>query len=178
MSSASIRSVLDPDQEENPNKGLTLAKRLLDAAQFLRNLSTRLRFGELSRAPLQLIRFELLPDVVECDWLARLPDPWDVDLPFEVRERHKSLQTLKDAIDVRALLFTVMPQLETAYLRVYRPTPTSKRELILTGYVQRNDNPARAFHSLAMRAKVLGFRFHLEGDSLRSSSPETQTRRR
>ena len=81
-----------------------LVKQLYKASQFLRGLNVQMRFGELSRAPLRLIRLQILDEVVECDWLARSPDPWDIDLSRSVRERHLSLQTLRDAIDVRALL--------------------------------------------------------------------------
>jgi hypothetical protein len=64
-----------------------------------------------------------------------------------------------------ALLFDVLPDVETADLRVYRQTEGLGRELIITGCVQRNDHSSRSIHSLAMRAKVLGFRFNLEGDT-------------
>jgi hypothetical protein len=125
-----------------------------------------MRYGKLSRAPLHLLRFNMLGEDVKCDWLARAPDPWDADLSRHVRERHLSLQTLKDAIDVRGLLFDVLRDVETADLRVYRQAPGFARELIITGCVQRNDHSSRSIHSLAMRAKILGFRFYLEGDTL------------
>jgi len=60
------------------------------------------------------------------------------------------------------LLFHAIPDAHTAYLRVYREGAAQIREMIVTGCAQRNDNSARAVHSLAMRAKVLGFRFRLE----------------
>lgn len=147
-----------------------LVKQLYKASQFLRGLNVQMRFGELSRAPLRLIRLQILDEVVECDWLARSPDPWDVDLSRSVRERHLSLQTLRDAIDVRALLFNLMPQVETAHFRVYREFPDYTREMIITGCAQRNDHTSRDVHSLVMRAKVLGFRFDMEGDTLRKLS--------
>lgn len=143
-----------------------LAEQLCDVSRFFRDLRIRMRYGELSRAPLRLLRFNLLGEDVKCDWLARVPDPWDADLSEHVRERHLSLQTLRDAIDVRGLLFDVLRDVATADLRVYRQTPGFARELIITGCVQRNDHSSRSIHSLAMRAKILGFRFYLEGDTL------------
>lgn len=141
MSFTSTLSRFDSDREDlwfrdRPK----LAKQLWNASQFLRGLRIQMRFGELSRAPLQLLRFQMLAGVVECDWLARLPDPWDEDLPQGVRQRHASLQTLKDAIEVRALLFDTLPQIDTAHFLVYRESPSFAREMIITGCAQRNDN--------------------------------------
>lgn len=144
-----------------------LAEQFCNVGQFLRKLRIQLRFGELTRAPLRLLRLNILGEIVKCDWLARTSDPWDADLSQGARERHASLQALKDAIDVRALLFETMPHVETGDFRVYRETPNFARELIITGCVQRNDHSSRSIHSIAMRAKVLGFRFYLEGDVLR-----------
>lgn len=139
-----------------------LTEQLYGLSHFLFRLRTQMRFGELTRAPLKLLRLQIAGDVVECDWLARSADPWDADLPARVGRRHSSLQTLRDAIDVRALLFHTIPDAETAHLRIYREDAEHMRETIVTGCAQRNDNSARTVHSLAMRAKVLGFRFRLE----------------
>ena len=151
-----------------------MAKQICEAGRFLRELRVQMRFGDLSRAPLQLLRFQILGEIVECDWLARAPDPWDADLSQSVRRRHTSLQALKDSIDVRAFLFAILPQIETAYFRVYRESPCETREMIITGCAQRNDNSARNIHSLAMRAKVLGFRFCMEEDALSEIPAEKQ----
>jgi hypothetical protein len=177
MSSASVTSQIVPNQKEWWSKGSSgLARQLFDTSQLLRGFRVRMRFGELSRAPLQLLRFQFLSpsQVVECDWIARLPDPWDVDLPQRIRQRHASLQALKDAIDVRALLFDTLPQISEAYFRVYRESPSSAREMIISGCAQRNDNSSRCVRSLAMRAKVLGFRFNLEEDVLSGIPVEQQ----
>jgi hypothetical protein len=147
-----------------------LVKQLCKASQFLQCLRTQMRFGELTRAPIRLMRLQVIDDVVECDWLARSPDPWDVDLARSVQRRHVSLQALRDAIDVRALLFDIMPQVEMAYFRVYRESADYMREMIITGCAHRNDHTSRDVHSLAMRAKVLGFRFDLESDTFRKLS--------
>ncbi len=129
MSSTSVTSPFELDQEDWWSRGSSkLARRLCEASQFLRNLHVRMRFRRTSRAPLQLLRFQVLGEVAECDWLARLPDPWDADLSEGIRHRHTSLQALKDAIDVRALMFGTLPQIETAYFRAYRESHVYGRE--------------------------------------------------
>ncbi len=147
-----------------------LVKQLFKASEFLRGLRVQMRFGELTRAPLRLLRLQMLGEAVECDWLARSLDPWDADLSRKAKQRHASLQALRDAIDVRALLFHLIPHVETAYFRVFRESSDNDREIIIIGWTQRNDNASRDVHSLVMRAKVLGFRFDLEGDTLRKVS--------
>jgi hypothetical protein len=176
MSFASVISPFDPDQEDLWAKGRSrLAQQLWEACQFLRGLRIQMRYGELSRAPLQLLHFQMRDGTVECDWLARLPDAWDADLSLSVRQRHTSLQALKDAIDMRSLLFDALPQVETARFRVYRESACFTREMIITGFVQRNDHTARNIHSLVMRAKVLGFTFFLEGNTLHRIPTDKQT---
>ena len=150
---------------QEPEKG-GLLRRLLQAGCFLGSVRSQLKFGELSRAPLRLIRFHMEGDTVECDWIARGPDPWDRYVSRRVQLRHSTLQTLADAIRVRSLVFSAIPGTESAYFRVYREVADHAPELIVTGCAQRNDNLARGVHSLVMRAKVLGFQFRLEGDTL------------
>jgi len=89
-------------------------KQLWEIADFVRNLHRRLRFGELSRAPLKLLRLELRGDEAECEWVARPADPWDAVLPPSVGERHASLQALEDSLAVRSLLFSAIPTLSSA----------------------------------------------------------------
>ncbi|MDR3742489.1 MAG: hypothetical protein P4L40_26020 [Terracidiphilus sp.] len=143
-----------------------LLRSVLGIGRFLRSTRDQLRFGELSRAPLRLIRFHMEGDTVECDWIARQTDPWDRQVSRRLQLRHSTLQTLADAIRVRALVFDAIPGAEGAYFRIYREVSDRVPELIVTGFAQRNDNLARDVHSLVMRAKVLGFQFRLEGDSL------------
>jgi hypothetical protein len=163
MLSLSANSSFEAYREQWRSKHwLRLTEQLFNINRFLFSLRTQLRFGELTRAPLKLLRLQIVADVVECDWLARLSDPWDADLPPRLGRRHSSLQTLRDAIDVRALLFYAIPDADTVYFRIYRENAVQMREMVVTGCSQRNDNSARAVHSLAMRAKVLGFRFRLE----------------
>ncbi len=175
MSFVSATAPFDPHRNNWRLEGIPrLAKQICNASQFLRGLRVQMRFGELTRAPLQLLRLEILSEVVECDWLARAPDPWDADLSRGVRQRHASLQTLKDAIDVRALLFDTLPQVKTARFRVYRASSSYAREMIIEGCTQRSDGAFRTVQSLAMRAKVLGFHFYLENDILYGISTEEQ----
>jgi hypothetical protein len=148
-----------------------LFKQVCYASHFLRDFRFRLRYGELSRAPLKLLRFQIAAEIVECDWMARLPDPWDACLSRPVQRRHASLQALRDALDVRALLFGALPQTEVANIRVFRETTDYKREMIVSGCLYNNDNTARGIHSLTMRAKILGFRFRMENDVLQSLEP-------
>ncbi len=155
--------------------GAGLVERLFEASQLLRGLRVQMRFGELSRAPLRVVRLRMLDKVVECDWLARSPDRWDADLSRNVQQKHTLLQSLRDAIDVRALAFDLMPQLETARLRAYRESQDHERELIIEGCAQRNDHAARNIHSLVMRAKILGFRFDIEGNTLQNIAPSGST---
>jgi hypothetical protein len=146
--------------------GIRLAEQICNVSQFLCRVRMELRYGELTRAPLKPLRFSVLADRVECDWLARPQDTWDADLSPGKGLRHASLQTLRDAIDVRSLIFRCFPTLETAYVRMYRDSPDNNQEMIVAGCVQRNDNSSRRLHSLSMRARVLGFQFYLENDIL------------
>ena len=167
MSSVSIVSPFDPDRENWWSKQTSrLAKQICNAGLFLRSMRVQLRHGDLTRAPLHLLRFHLQDRVAECDWLARPADIWDRDLRPELGQRHASLQALKDAIDVRGLLFAMMPELETAHLRIYRESAAFGREVIISGQVQRHGSSFRNVGSIAMRAKLMGFRFILENEVL------------
>lgn len=167
MSFASAALPTDPYQEEwRPPESAGLFRQLRNASYFLRNLRFQMRYGKLSRAPLQLLRFQVAAENVECDWIARSSDPWDVDLPYQIQNRHKSLQALSDAIEIRSLLFESLPQAKTAHLRVFRMSGDYEPEIIITGCTHRIDHSSRNLHSLIMRAKILGFRFNLEGDRL------------
>lgn len=167
MSSAFPISPFDPESENWWSKGAArLAKRICDVGLFVRGLRVQLRFGELTRSPLRLIRFELNENEAECDWIARQPDPWDANLRPEIGRRHASLQALQDAVEVRQLLFEVLPDVSAARLRIYRESSNRGREMIIAGHVHRNTPSFRTVRSVAMRAKLLGFRFSLENEIL------------
>ena len=144
---------------------------LWQIADFGRAIQRQMRFGELSRAPLQLLRLEWRGDAAECDWMARPADEWDADLPQHVREKNVSAQALRDAIGVRELLFSALPTVESASLRVFRQSAEGTTYLIIAGTVTRNHEIPKNISSLTMRAKLLGFQFWIEGgrmEALRS----------
>lgn len=125
-----------------------------------------MRFGELSRAPLKLVRLDLRENYAECEWFARASDPWDQDLPGKMREQNRTWQALHDAITVREMLFSTIPEIRSAIVNVYRETAWQSRELIITGSVEREDEPPPRLSSLVMRAKLYGFQFRLEDGAL------------
>ena len=134
---------------------------LWEAADFVRRVRRRLRFGELSRAPLQFLRLELRGQLAECEWIARPPDPWDEGLAIEIVQRNQTFQALRDAIAMRELIFDMMTEIQTAKLRVYRPSAAAP-ELIITGTVTREDQPPLRMSSIVMRAKLCGLHFSLD----------------
>lgn len=173
MSFGSPISPFDPNGEDWWSKGSSgLTRQISGVGHFLRSYRTQLRFGALSRAPLHLLRVQIKDDAAECDWIARLQDPWDADLTRTIGRRHASLQALKDAIDIRSILFVALPDLATARFRVYRESTDRCRELIIIGKVRRHDSMFRSIHSLAMRAKLVGLSFRLENDLLCRISQE------
>src|SRR6202022_1669290 len=133
---------------------------------FMRAQRIQMRFGELSRAPLRLLRVELRGEAAECEWVARPADEWDRDIPRQVRDANASTQALQDAIAIRDLLFRALPGVGTALLRVFRESMTGDLELIISGTVSREMEISRYVPSPAMRAKLLGFQFWLEDGTL------------
>jgi hypothetical protein len=148
------------ENEESHN----LLEGLRGVGQFLYTFQRRLRFGKSSRSPLHLLRLELKGSTLECDWIARPPDAWDVDLPPQVAERSASLQALEDAMAVREFVFATLPEVSTAVLRGYRKSVLSAG-LIIVGKVTRGEGTVRVL-SPAMRAKLSGFQFCLENGIL------------
>jgi len=128
-----------------------------------RAMRREMRFGELSRAPLRLLRVEWRGEVAECDWLARCGDAWDQDLPPHVSANNSSEQALRDAIAMRELLFNALPGVDRATLHVFRLSADEEgRDLIITGSVARGEEVPPRVSSTAMRAKLLGFQFWLQ----------------
>jgi hypothetical protein len=151
---------------------MQLVRQISDIGRFLRGLRVQMRFGELSRAPLRLLRFEVRGQAADCDWIARPADEWDTDLKQHVSDRNVSEQALQDAIVVRELIFYALPGIDTAALRVFRQGIDGELELIITGTVTREQEAIQRISSLAMRAKLLGFQFWLEDGSLESLQSE------
>ena len=137
-------------------------------SEFVRKLRYQMRFGELSRAPLRLLRLEVRDQSAECEWLARASDPWDCDVLAEIREQNETFQALHDALMVRELLFSAIPEICLAKISVYRQTQMDSRELIITGALSRADELPPRLSSLVMRAKLYGLRFRLQDGALGS----------
>jgi len=147
---------------------------LCEIGDFIRRIRVQARFGTLSREPLRLLRLQLSGTLIECEWIAREADQWDASLPRYVRERNISAQALEDAITVKKLLFSLMPDVDAALLRVYRRLSDESPELIITGTVRRNEQPTFSVHSLVMRAKLCGLQFSLEDGILGTLRPDEQ----
>ena len=140
---------------------------LWEVADFVRAIRRQMRFGEFSRARLRVLRMELYDHTAECDWIARLPDPWDDNLPSSVRNQNESLQALADAITMRNILFDAMPDVESAVLRAFRQPAREPPKLIVLGTVSREAPAVHRVSSLVMRAKLYGFCFCYEDGFLR-----------
>jgi hypothetical protein len=133
-----------------------------------------MRVGALSRAPLQLLRFEVRAENAECEWVARAPDPWDVDLVAAIGERNAALQALLDTIALRQAIFSSIPEVRDAKFRVYRQTNCETRELIIAGLVSRDDDVPPRISSLVMRAKLYGLHFSIQDGMLEPLQLEAQ----
>ncbi len=160
-----------PGGEESDLPRGNLVNHLAAVAEFLRRWRIRLRFGELSRAPLEMLRLEICGERVECDWLLRKPDKWDAHIMPITAQRQSTMQALRDALAIRALLFSSLPQVKIAQMRGFRHTRLGPPELILTGCSERSDRTRRVLLSLAMRAHLAGFRFTLENGVLLAPPP-------
>jgi len=136
-------------------------KAIYEVAEFLWKLRMRLRFGELSRAPLQLLRFEMAAESATCEWLSRDADPWDSSLAPATRDGNATLQALLDAIALRHMLFSSIPEIREARFRVYRQLDSHTHELIIAGLVSKDDSPPQVA-SLVMRAKLYGLHFSIQ----------------
>ena len=150
-------------------------KELQQIADFVRGLRTQMRFGELSRAPLQLLRLQLEGETAEYDWIARPPDPWDAALPGRERDRNASLQALLDAMALREMLFCVLPGVRSAEFRAFRQSAREPPRVVIAGTVTREAPAVLRVPSPAMRAKLYGFHFCLDDGVLRPQFSEDRT---
>ena len=141
-------------------------KILTEIAGFLRLSQRQLRSGELSREPLQLLRVQWKGDLVECDWLMRPVDSWDRYIPQDLATENQTLQALRDALQLRAIIFRSFPAVSLAHLRMFRAGENHRLELVMTGSVNRWDEEFHRVPSVTMRAKMCGFRFTLTGGAM------------
>lgn len=146
-------------------------KNLLDAADFLRRARRKMRYGEFSREPLELLRLEWKGNALECDWLIRPPDRWDVNLPTRVIEENQTLQALRDALRLRNIVFESFPRVDNAELRMFRVGADDLPELVMSGSVVRTNEVFERVASIAMRARMCGFRFTQSDGSLQRMTP-------
>ncbi len=140
------------------------------AGQFLRKARKRMRMGELSREPAKLLRIEWRDDCVECDWLMRPSDHWDADLPPRLAKENQTLQSLRDALTLRKMIFNSFPSVMRAELRMYRRDSDGQLELLMTGSVARTNEVVERVASVVMRARLCGFRFNLASGVLEGPS--------
>jgi hypothetical protein len=133
---------------------------VLPFANFVKQVRSKLRTGELSRQPVKLLRLEWKPERVECDWLMRPPDPWDACIPPHKARENETSQALKDALTLRNMIFKAFPAADMAELRMFR-VEADQLELVMTGSIARNDQFYERVPSMAMRAKLCGFHFTL-----------------
>lgn len=144
---------------------------LLNTSNFVSLTARKMRFGELSREPLTLLRLEWKVDSVECDWLMRSNDPWDICLPHHLARENQALQALRDALDLRESIFRCFPAIAHACLRMFRVDRERQLELVMTGSVSRANDVLHRVPSVAMRAKLCGFSFTLAEGDLKSMVP-------
>lgn len=145
-------------------------KLLRDAGSFLRRVRRKLRFGERSREPLKLLRVEWRAECVECDWMMRPADPWDADLPPRLARENETFQALRDALELRRMIFASFPSAMMAELRMYRADANGQLELMMTGSVTRTNEVLERVASVVMRARLCGFQFTLASGVLKGPS--------
>jgi len=142
-------------------------RQVYEVADFVRATRRRLRFGEFSRAPIQIMRLQLRGDFAECDWMTRPPDVWDSEVPLSARNESTSRQALADAMALRHLLLGELPHIRSAALRAFRPSEFGTPDVIIAGTILREDPYLLKIPSPVMRAKLCGFRFDLENGFLK-----------
>ena len=136
-------------------------KLLRQVADFFRKVKIERRFGEVSRASLKVLRFQVQGERAELEWLARPSDEFDKALPYPIREQSFSFQALQDAIALREMLFELLPDVCVAEFRAFRQSAQEPPQMILFGRVTREVPDVLRVTSPAMRAKLYGFHFQL-----------------
>jgi hypothetical protein len=147
-------------------------RQLFEVADFVRAARRELRFGEVSRAPLRLLRFTIEGGRAECDWLTRAADPWTAGIPDSAWRDCACREVLVDAMALRDLVLRELDAVQTASLRGFRARDDGGAELIVAGTIRRDDDPyLLRVPSPAMRAKLCGFEFHIENGSFQTLAP-------
>lgn len=146
-------------------------RELFDAADFLGRARRKMRSGTYSREPLMLLRVEWKGDSMGCDWLMRPVDPWDKDLPTHLARENQTLQALRDALNLRELVFEAFPAVVNAELRMFRASDDHRLELVMRGNTSRSNEELYRVASVAMRAKLCGFHFTLAEGGHKSLVP-------
>jgi hypothetical protein len=144
---------------------------LFEASDFLLAARKKLRFGTFSREPLSLLRVEWTGDRVACDWLMRASDLWDKYVPDQVARENQTLQSLRDALNLREAVFKSFPTVMYADLRMFREGADHQLELLMTGTISRTNEVPHRVPSVTMRAKLCGFKFTLADGALKSLVP-------
>lgn len=148
---------------------------ILDTVEFFHAMRSQMRFGEFSRLPIRVHRFEIIDDRAECDWFMRLPDPWDSYLPLRTQQEHITEQALLDALKIRELIFRGFRYVRSAGVRMYCEQESAEPALMMVGDVERETYGLREVASLVMRAKLYGFRFSLTSGALERIAPGEHT---
>ena len=112
-------------------------KTIAELGNLIRQVRSRIKYGELSRAPLDLLRIEVHGGQADCNWLARRLDVWDASLLRNRGTQLASEQALRDAIGVGQLLFDFLPDVHEAQLRAFRQSAREPPDLIITGKLRR-----------------------------------------
>lgn len=146
-------------------------KPLFDTVDFLGRARRKMRSGAYSRESLMLLRVEWKGDCVECDWLMRPVDPWDRDIPEHLARENQTLQALRDALNLREIVFKSFPAVVNADLRMFRANEDHRLELVMRGSTSRFNEVFYRVASVAMRAKLCGFHFTLAEGGHKSLVP-------
>ena len=136
--------------------------RRLQVVEGFAALRRSVRLGELSRAPLRLLRFQWDGAAAAVDWVIRAGDPMAAGLEPSQRAQLVTEQALRDALRLGELMMSELPGVEAAELRGFRlvAAPASA-ELMIAGRMTRDPPATERVRSLAMRAKLRGLHFLL-----------------
>ena len=83
----------------------------------------------------------------------------------------QSLQALRDALNLREIVFKSFPAAVNADLRMFRAGEDHRLELVMRGSTSRSNEVLYRVASVAMRAKLCGFHFTLAEGGLKSLVP-------